>query len=129
MNSSSSSSSDDEYNSDFNIQWIFHFECFHYMKNIFNFRPTASRRVITLLAMSNAPQQSQLMLMKLQRMYLTGNRAAWASNGKMVTMIVKNFMIYCTNTCSILAVKSLFLIALFFVTLIGTYVNPTPMPM
>src|SRR5277367_2983857 len=94
------------------------------MFSLKNLQPTASRRVITLHVMSNAPQQSQLMLMKLQRMYLTDNRAAWASNGKMVTMIVRNFMIYCTNTCPILAVKSLFLIALFFVTLIGTYVNP-----
>src|SRR5277367_4151359 len=33
--SSSSTSSDDEYNCDFNIQWIFHFECFHYMKNVY----------------------------------------------------------------------------------------------
>src|SRR5277367_1927883 len=43
MSSSSSTSSDDEYNCDFKVQWIFHFECFHYMKNVYIKEFTAYR--------------------------------------------------------------------------------------
>src|SRR5277367_608231 len=130
--SSSSSSSDDEYNSDFKIQWIFHFECFHYMKNIFIKEFTAyciptsdyftchvkCSPAIAIDADEIAKHVFGRQSRRLGFKWEDGDYDRQEFHDLLHKYVQK-----------ILAVKSLFLIALFLVTLIGTYVNPTPMPM